>query len=118
MTIFFYSSPLGIMSLPTGGGWCFVWTKLPVGWKKSPAIYHSIGFAVSNYLRRLGVPCLLYIDNSLNWGIFTPTSPLAVILYIHFDAFGKQAANAASLIVLPSLVHLGYRIVAVSGSLA
>ena len=57
------------------GGWGFVSTTLPFGWKESPYIYHTIGLATSSYLRSCGVPCSLYIDDRHNGEVFVPTGP-------------------------------------------
>lgn len=55
-------------------GWCFVAKMLPFGWKESPFVYHSIGLAVSSYLRLRGIPCLLYIDDRLTGEVVTRAS--------------------------------------------
>ena len=91
-------------------GWWFVCATLPFGWKESPFIYHTIGLAVSSYLRRLRVPCSLYIDDRLNGELFTPTGTWAVIPSVRSNAFRKRAATTAIFIVLSVLVRLGYTI--------
>ena len=48
------------------GGWFFTYNSLPFGWRISPYVYHSTGLMASNFLRSLGVPCLLYIDDRHN----------------------------------------------------
>jgi len=47
-------------------GWYFVSNTIPFGWKISAYIYHSTGLLVSHYLRSIGVPCSLYIDDRHN----------------------------------------------------
>lgn len=47
------------------GGWYFVYTTLPFGWKASPFVYQTIGMSVTSFLRHHGVPSLLYIDDHL-----------------------------------------------------
>lgn len=44
----------------------FTYNTLPFGWKISPYVYHSTGLMASNFLRSLGAPCLLYIDDRHN----------------------------------------------------
>ena len=36
---------------------------LPFGWKSSPLIYHSLTEAVAMYVRSLGIPMLVWIDD-------------------------------------------------------
>lgn len=48
------------------GGWYFVKNTLPFGWKISPFVYHSTGLMVINFLRSVGFPCSLYIDDRRN----------------------------------------------------
>ena len=48
------------------GGLFFTYNSLPFGWKISPYVYHLTGLMASNFLRSLGVPCLLYIDDRHN----------------------------------------------------
>ncbi|XP_069101991.1 uncharacterized protein [Argopecten irradians] len=45
------------------GGWFFVYTTLPFGFKASAFIYQSIGMVATGYCRSLGVPILQYIDD-------------------------------------------------------
>ena len=47
-------------------GWYFVSNTIPFGWKISAYIYYSTGLLVSHYLRSIGVPCSLYIDDRHN----------------------------------------------------
>ena len=46
--------------------WYFVSNTIPFGWKISAYIYHSTSLLVSHYLRSIGVPCSLYIDDRHN----------------------------------------------------
>ena len=39
---------------------------LPFGWKESAFFYHSTGFPASSFIRVLGIPGSLYIDERLN----------------------------------------------------
>ena len=57
------------------GGFWFVCTTLPFGWKFSPYIYHTIGLVASGYLRAHGIPCSLYIDDRLNGELVTSQGP-------------------------------------------
>ena len=57
------------------GGLWFVCRTLPFGWKILPFIYHSIGLAVSSFLRDQGISCSLYIDDHLNGELLTQSSP-------------------------------------------
>jgi hypothetical protein len=41
----------------------YVFTVLPFGWKSSPLIYHTLTEAVAMYLRSLGIPMLVWIDD-------------------------------------------------------
>ncbi len=45
------------------GGWYFVCTTLPFGWKNSAFIYQSIGLQVTSYLRKHGYKTVQYIDD-------------------------------------------------------
>ena len=44
-------------------GTYYVFTVLPFGWKSSPIIYHTLTEAVAMYLRSLGIPMLVWIDD-------------------------------------------------------
>ena len=48
------------------GGWFFVSCCIPFGWKSSAYIYHSTGLVASHYLRSLGIPSSIYIDDRHN----------------------------------------------------
>ena len=41
----------------------YVFTVLPFGWKNSPLIYHTLTEAVAMYIRSLGIPMLVWIDD-------------------------------------------------------
>ena len=47
------------------GGWVLVYNTIPFGFKTSAYIYHTIGLAATGFCRKLGVPCLQYIDDRL-----------------------------------------------------
>ena len=91
-------------------GWWFVCTTLPFGWKESPFIYHSIGLAVSSYLRSLFVPCSLYIDDRLNGELITSSWPWSTPFSERSDDFRLSAATSALYIVVSLLMKLDYTI--------
>lgn len=91
------------------GVW-FVCTTLPFGWKESPFIYHTIGLVASGYFRRLGIPCSLYIDDRLQGEVFTSSGPWSTPPAQRSEDFRRRAAVVAILIVLSTLVRLGYTI--------
>ena len=41
----------------------YVFTVLPFGWKNSPIVYHSLTDAVAMYIRSLGIPMVVWIDD-------------------------------------------------------
>ena len=41
----------------------YVFTVLPFGWKNSPLVYHTLTEAVAMYVRSLGIPMLVWIDD-------------------------------------------------------
>lgn len=47
------------------GGWFFVYNTIPFGFKLSAYIYQKLGYFATAYCRRLGVPCLQYIDDRM-----------------------------------------------------
>ncbi|KAJ8320169.1 hypothetical protein KUTeg_001756 [Tegillarca granosa] len=47
------------------GGWYFVYATIPFGFKLSAYVYRMIGLTATSYCRKLGVPCLQYIDDRL-----------------------------------------------------
>ncbi|KAJ8300066.1 hypothetical protein KUTeg_021585 [Tegillarca granosa] len=47
------------------GGWYLVFKTIQFGYKTSAYIYNTTGLQASSYCRKLGVPCLQYIDDRL-----------------------------------------------------
>ncbi|KAJ8321084.1 hypothetical protein KUTeg_002671 [Tegillarca granosa] len=47
------------------GGWYFVYATILFGFKLSAYVYQVIGLTATSYCRKLGVPCLQYIDDRL-----------------------------------------------------
>ena len=92
------------------GGLWFVCTTLPFGWKISPYIYHTVGLAVSGFVRAQGVPCSLYIDDRLNGELLTSQGPWLLLPAKRPTKFWMGAAKAAIYVVLSVLVSLGYTI--------
>ena len=92
------------------GGLWFVCRTLPFGWKISPFIYHSIGLAVSTFLRDQGIPCFLYIDYRLNGELLTQSGPWSVLYSDRLQEFRFKAAQASIFVVLSVLVELSYTI--------
>ena len=41
----------------------YVFTVLPFGWKSSPIVYHTLTDAMAMYIRSLGIPMLVWIDD-------------------------------------------------------
>ena len=80
------------------------------GFYKSPFIYHTLGYAVSGYFRKLGVPCSLYIDDRLQGELWTSSGPWSSSPVCRSASFRRRAASAAIAIVLLTLVDLGYTI--------
>ena len=60
------------------GGWFFVSCCIPFGWKSSAYIYHSTGLLASHYLRSLGIPSSLYIDDRHSGQLSFPNGSLPV----------------------------------------
>ena len=75
-----------------------------------PFIYHSIGLAVSSFLRDQGIPCSLYIDDRLNGELLTQFSPWSVLYSDRLEEFSFKATQASIFVVLSVLVELGYTI--------
>ena len=46
-------------------GWFFVFNTIPFGFKASAFIYHTTGLVPISHCAKLGVPCLLYIDDRM-----------------------------------------------------
>jgi len=86
-----------------------VWVNatLPFGWKESAFIYHSTGLAASSFIRDLGIPCSLYIDDRLNGELVSRDGRWSVPVERDRD-FSFKAARAAIYIVCYLLVDLGY----------
>ena len=72
------------------GGLWFVCRTLPFGWKISPFIYHSIGLAVSSFLRDQGIPFSLHIDDRLNGELLTQSGPWSVLYSNRLEEFMFQ----------------------------
>jgi hypothetical protein len=83
------------------GGFYFTFRTLPFGWKGSAFIYHSLGLAVSQAARSLGVPLSQYIDDRHVGQLFS--SPVN-------SAYppSVQNAEAAAYIVCYLLIEAGY----------
>lgn len=47
------------------GGWFLVYNAIPFGFITSVYIYQTIGLTATGFCRKLGVPCLQYIDDRL-----------------------------------------------------
>ena len=92
------------------GGLWFVCTTLPIGWKISPFIYHSLGLVTSRFVRGQGVPCSLYIDDRLNGELSTQSGAWSVLFANRRREYRLCAAKAALFIVLSVVVELGYTI--------
>ena len=45
------------------GGWYLVYRTLPFGWKCSPYVYQTIGLLPTSFLRNMGIPTTLYLDD-------------------------------------------------------
>ena len=85
------------------GGWFFTYNALPFGWKISPYVYHSTGLMASNFLRSLGIPCLLYIDDRHNGQLQVPLDKGE-----SDDDRNFAVAKSAVFLVAFHLVRLGY----------
>ena len=85
-------------------------TTLPLGWKMSPYVYHTIGLAVSGFLREEGIPCSLYIDDRLNGELLTKSGPWSMLYSDKREEFRVKSATAAIFIVLWCWLSLGIRL--------
>jgi hypothetical protein len=83
------------------GGWFFVYTTLPFGWKASAYIYNSIGLVATGYIRSLGVPCVQYIDDRHVGQLRLPSATKKIFSNI-------QLAEMATFIACSVLLSLGY----------
>lgn len=90
------------------GGWYFTYNTLPFGWKISPYVYHSIGLTVSNYLRTLGIPCLLYIDDRHNGQLQVDFGKGEYDTLETSEMKNLAAAKSAIFLAAFYLVRLGY----------
>ena len=76
----------------------------------SPFIYHTLVSAVSGYFRNLGIPCSIYIDYRLKGEVLTNSGHWCTPLARRSTQVRIKAAKAAVVIVLTTLVDLGYTI--------
>jgi len=90
------------------GGWWLVNATLLFGWKESAFIDHSMGLAASSFIRDLGIPCSLYIDDRLNGELVSHDGRWSVPPIERDRDFSFEAARAAIYIVCYFLVDLGY----------
>ena len=89
---------------------------IPFGWKISAYIYHSTGLLVSHYLRSIGVPCSLYIDDRHNGelqvsnfhAVKQPLLTLPPPPPPSASEFRLNAAKAAVFLAVYTLTCLGY----------
>ena len=81
------------------GGWWLVWNTLCRGWKESPYIYQTLGSVATSYIREIGVPSSLYIDNRHLGELWRPV-PGARSSY--------QATLAGVVLAIAVLTELGY----------
>ena len=90
------------------GGWYFLYNTIPFGWKLSPFVYQSTGLMVTNYLRSIGIPCSLYIDDRHNGQlqIHLNQGPYAALPTV--DQRNFAAAESAIYLVAYHLVRMGY----------
>lgn len=79
------------------GGWFLVYNTIPFGFKTSAYIYHTIGLAATGFCRKLGVPCLQYIDDRL------------IVEFLTVSCInGKFKALKSLYIVCQVVIRLGY----------
>ena len=76
--------------------WWLVARSLPFGWKESSFVYHTIGAAVSSFLRDEGIPCSIYIDDRLTGELMRSSDPWSIPL--------EKRSQAVCL----TLIGLGY----------
>ena len=90
-------------------GWYFVCNTIPFGWKASAFIYHSTGLLASHYLRSIGIPCSLYIDDRHNGEIACPNLLLQPDYEASFsDDKHLTAAKISVFMAAYTLTCLGY----------
>ena len=92
------------------GGRFFVSCCIPFGWKSSAYIYHSTGLLASHYIRSLGIPPLLYIDDRHSSQLSFPSGclPVAFQNLPSQDSINLALANAAIFLTCFILSSLGY----------
>ena len=90
------------------GGWFFTYNTLPFGWKISPYAYHTTGLLASNYVRAIGIPCLLYIDARHNGKCQVLLDKGEYASLTTVAEHHQAAARSASFLVVYHLVKLGY----------
>ena len=78
---------------------------LPVGWNISPFVYHLTGLVATNFLRSLGIPCLLYIDDRHNGQLQVDLNCRPYSRLQTMDERNLAAANSAMFLVSYYLVH-------------
>lgn len=81
------------------GSWWLVWNTLCRGWEESPYIYQTLGSIATSYIREIGVPSSLYIDDRHLGEMWEPV-PGARSSY--------QAAMAGVVLAIAVLTELGY----------
>jgi len=89
------------------GVW-FVCLTLPFGWKNSPYVYQTLGLAATNFFRRKGIACSLYIDDRLNGEIFAESGYWSRPISKRDSQFRFHSASTALYVVIKVLTHLGY----------
>ena len=86
-------------------GWLvFVSCCIPLGWKSSAYIYHSTGLLSSHYLRSLGIPSSLYIDDRHSSQLSFSNGCLPAA----YQNLPSALANAAIFLTCFILSSLGY----------
>ena len=90
------------------GGWYFTYNTLPFGWKISPFVYHTTGLLACNFLRAIGIPCLLYIDDRHNGELQVALDKGEYATINTVDDRHLAAARSAIFLVAYHLVRLGY----------
>lgn len=85
-----------------------MYNTLPFGWKISPYVYHSIGISVSSYLRTLGIPCLLYIDDRHNGQLQVDLNKGEYVGLRTLEEKNFAAAKSAIFLTAFHLIRLGY----------
>ncbi|XP_068691031.1 uncharacterized protein [Montipora foliosa] len=90
------------------GGWYLMYNTLLFGWKISPYVYHSFGISVSSYLRTLGKPCLLYIDDRHNGQLQVDLNKGEYVGFRTLQEKNLAAAKSAIFLTAFHLIRLGY----------